>query len=241
MSQMTQHITCVSADGDDINEMKEIAGIGRDVRNIISFNDLKNTIGYDFWTDFGYKTQKEFKDDWAISYHESHYQGEFCVYIVHSGIEHVYINSHADTLSNEEAKIRRGLIDEINGDHEGFYIASKELSVLVGKAHIATKSRSGMGEKAFNALLKSHPEETIKLMKEIKNLFFDKQDLLERYRIIPQSIDGSNTESGFYLVDNIYGQMFSVGPDAAIEIAEKKYLSGIKAASIDNESPTMSM
>jgi len=90
MKQLTT--TCVDAKGEDIEEMVEEAfemdhadfiwEIGQEQQK-----ELNETFGYAQRGERGLKL----KDDYAVSFHSSHYKGKPCVYMVHSAIEYVFV------------------------------------------------------------------------------------------------------------------------------------------------------
>jgi len=85
------HTTCVSAAGDDINAMKDIAKEITYRTMLKHCSDLVDYavkyLGYNQRLDAGLTL----KADWAVSYHKSFYQGVLCYYFVHSGIEHIWV------------------------------------------------------------------------------------------------------------------------------------------------------
>lgn len=78
---------CIGADGDDINEMKR-AG------KIISIETFRKAIGQKRWKDIqaqlGYDRHMPIRKDWHVGYFRSTYRGVPAVYLVWSGIEHVF-------------------------------------------------------------------------------------------------------------------------------------------------------
>ncbi|MGV0949170.1 MAG: hypothetical protein ACOYB3_00765 [Azonexus sp.] len=100
-------INCVAADGNDINEMIDVA---QDVtyqdffRNVPLSAVFDAGIGYDYyWTpaqailagvDYHEVARNKpltLKKDWHVSYHRSVYQGRPCYFLVHSAIEYVFV------------------------------------------------------------------------------------------------------------------------------------------------------
>ncbi|MND11598.1 hypothetical protein D3C87_351320 [compost metagenome] len=111
--------SCVEADGDDINEMKEMA---KDISShSFIYNlakkegideELTDMLGYKEWAnnDGGKKSAKKlFVDDWGLSCHSSMYQGIPCFYVVHSAIEYVYIDEKdcGKVLQGEDIRDRQ--------------------------------------------------------------------------------------------------------------------------------------
>jgi len=84
--------TCVEAKAKDIEEMV-------DDENEIKYNTFIKEIGREQLENlnqtFGYAQRSErglkLKDDYAVSFHSSHYKGKPCVYMVHSAIEYVFV------------------------------------------------------------------------------------------------------------------------------------------------------
>jgi hypothetical protein len=88
MLKMTFETDCTSADGQDINDMKDIAGeitrryflahVNRD-----SLKEMEKALGYS--RDF------TMAGDWHVSYYASVYRGKPCIYFVHSAIEYIFV------------------------------------------------------------------------------------------------------------------------------------------------------
>lgn len=81
--------TCVEADGDSINAMKESA-------TPITYRTFrKHCTGVDEWAlDRGYELRSPgltLKKDWHVGYFKSHYEGRPVYYIAWSGIEHIWL------------------------------------------------------------------------------------------------------------------------------------------------------
>jgi hypothetical protein len=84
--------TCVSAKGEDIDEMNRAA---RDVtyRTMLNrvgeaFIEMQGVIGYDI--NGKRETGLRMKNDWHVSYHRSTYQGKPCFFFRWSHIEHIF-------------------------------------------------------------------------------------------------------------------------------------------------------
>lgn len=88
------YTTCVSAKGEDIEDM-----VSHDrCREITYRTALKHCQGLLQWADdMGYDRRKDvgltLKDDWGVSYFKSVFRGEPCYYVVHSGIEHIWLRA----------------------------------------------------------------------------------------------------------------------------------------------------
>ena len=82
-----QYLTCcVEAEGDDIHAMTEQAEqvtYGTVARNC-DLTQFKAMMGYG-------KTGLALKNDWHVGYFKSEYKGQECYYIVHSGIEYIFV------------------------------------------------------------------------------------------------------------------------------------------------------
>ena len=123
--------SCVSANGDDISEMQDVAkdisshafiyGIAKKEGIDLEVVDM---LGYSSWAEDiggGKSARKLFVDDFALSCHRSFYQGIPCLYVQHSRIEHVFIDTkHLPLVLRDEADIlarqtkRTELTDELD-------------------------------------------------------------------------------------------------------------------------------
>jgi len=80
---------CVSADGDDITAMQDVAlpvtlaTLRRRCQGILEW---ELDMGYAI-----YGHGLKLKNDWHVSYYKSLYRGRPCYYIEHSHIEHVWV------------------------------------------------------------------------------------------------------------------------------------------------------
>lgn len=93
MERLAYTIDCVSAKGDDIQEMIDVS------REIKRSTFIKNVDRLDLESQawhMGYENHASkgltMKDDWAIGYFSSKYQGRKCYYFTWSAIEHVFAN-----------------------------------------------------------------------------------------------------------------------------------------------------
>ena len=79
---------CVSADGDSINDMMDMA-------TDIDYDDFRDEVDSEemdeIETRLGYGDGLKIRDDWSVSFHKSEYQGKPCVFFRWSAIEHVFI------------------------------------------------------------------------------------------------------------------------------------------------------
>ena len=82
--KMTFEISCVSADGDDINEMCDAA-------RQITLATFKRKVDWQDWAQqMGYDKHLPVHRDWHVAYFKSRYRGRKCYYAVHSAIEYVF-------------------------------------------------------------------------------------------------------------------------------------------------------
>lgn len=121
MSQNYSFITsCVGANGDDIDEMIQLEYEEYDNEAFLKLaenHDFKDDIlvmlGYTQWSEGDSKKAEElFANDWSVNCYRSRYLGLPALYIVHSGIEHVFIPNelfHQADISEE----RRGFALDI--------------------------------------------------------------------------------------------------------------------------------
>lgn len=89
--------TCISADGDDIIEMRRSAkevGYRTMLKHVGAeeFLAVQHQIGYDV-PGRGERTGLTMKRDWAVTYYRSTYQGRPCFYFVWSHIEHIFVQA----------------------------------------------------------------------------------------------------------------------------------------------------
>ncbi len=82
--------TCVSSTAELIDAMTERS-------REIKYKTALNLLGAEVLKEFniynwgrGKKKGLKLKNDWAVSYYKSKYNGRKCVYIVHSAIEHIF-------------------------------------------------------------------------------------------------------------------------------------------------------
>ncbi len=117
--------SCVDALGDDISEMTSIS---EDI-SVDKFLKIAREGGFldNILIGFGYQEMGEalnktaraaFKDDWAVSYSTSYYQGYPCVYMRHSAIEHIWIDNSQkyEGLSEDESSERHRIISCLTDD-----------------------------------------------------------------------------------------------------------------------------
>ena len=82
--------TCVSAPAEKIHEMRDSARpvTLATVRRHCDLREWEHSMGYR-------RGDLTLKDDWAVSFFKSRYDGRPCYYIVHSAIEHVFVEGKA--------------------------------------------------------------------------------------------------------------------------------------------------
>ena len=86
------YINCVSSDGESIGDMVDNAreiGYNTFVKGI-DIEELKELFPFYNW---GNRKENglKLKDDYAVSYYKSIYEGRPCLYVAHSAIEYVFI------------------------------------------------------------------------------------------------------------------------------------------------------
>lgn len=92
------HIRCVEADGGDITAMTEDPSSREVEYGELAMNvpeeELRTAFPTYDWDDPAEELTLE--SDWAVSYWQSVYRGEPCYYVVHSAIEHVFLEAGND-------------------------------------------------------------------------------------------------------------------------------------------------
>lgn len=88
MSDFWYHTSCVQAKGDDINDMRHHSGMVEVTyqtmrRHCVDLMVWARSMGYDRWLPLS--------KDPIVSYHKSTYRGKLCYYLVHSAIEHIWL------------------------------------------------------------------------------------------------------------------------------------------------------
>ena len=79
--------SCVSANGDDINEMKRSA---RDITRRTFLKHVDPESQKNLEAELGYDKNLRMANDWHVSYYKGTYRGKPCVYFVWSAIEYVF-------------------------------------------------------------------------------------------------------------------------------------------------------
>ncbi|WP_410951669.1 hypothetical protein [Pseudomonas sp. S1(2024)] len=84
---------CVEANGDDINEMKDIPQQqGISTAHFIETVAKKAGIDKEVLDMLGYDSKRAFAKDWHMTAAKSLYQGIPCYYVVHSAIEYIFVD-----------------------------------------------------------------------------------------------------------------------------------------------------
>ncbi|MBC5851130.1 hypothetical protein [Vibrio metschnikovii] len=114
MSKFTYVTSCVGADGDDINEMKD-APLSIEIDKSDFFRTIGSGIKDQIVDIFELNNIQEFIDDWHTSSYTSCYQGIPCLFVQHSGIEHFFVDSNRvrELRHGEEIEERRDAISDI--------------------------------------------------------------------------------------------------------------------------------
>lgn len=81
------HISCVKADGDAIQDMKEKA---TEITRETFMRHVSPASRKTLEEELGYTNDFKIANDWGVSYHRSVYLGHPCVYLRWSGIEYVF-------------------------------------------------------------------------------------------------------------------------------------------------------
>lgn len=159
---------CVGALGEDINEMKDMA-----LENIIDFDEFMKTYSAgddnlvkDLAESMGYESPEQMDNDFHLSYHMSYYRGEPCLYLVHSGIEHVYMTPTSALKVSEygSGEERQAIIDDLTDaldEYEPLENAKTEGQAISALADFYREHKEDMDEN--NILLSSlaqwsHPD-----------------------------------------------------------------------------------
>lgn len=122
--------SCVSANGDDITEMQDIASdmscytfIHKVAQKEGIAEEVLGMFGFDEWAaSYGSKKSAKqlFVDDPTVHCYSSMYQGIPCLFVEHSRIEHVFVDNKdlGKVLSEEDAcarQLRRSVLaDDLN-------------------------------------------------------------------------------------------------------------------------------
>ncbi|MFS1426965.1 hypothetical protein LMH73_007285, partial [Vibrio splendidus] len=107
--------SCVGADGDDINEMKDMPS-AQDIDCETFFKTIGKGISDEVVSMFELESIDEFINDWYTYANVGYYQGLPCVFLQHSGIEHVFVQSeHISKLKHgSEIEDRRDAIEALD-------------------------------------------------------------------------------------------------------------------------------
>lgn len=111
--------SCVDANGDDINEMVDLA-LRTEMSNSYFIRKLAPKLGIDqqVMEMLGYDSKEFFANDWAMNCSRSYYQGVECVYVQHSRIEYIFVDSKdmSKMLDLEDAARRQIRISALEDD-----------------------------------------------------------------------------------------------------------------------------
>lgn len=122
------HTNCTDSNavgdhGEDIHEMRNNPhNIELSSRNFISRIAKKIGIDQELISLSGCNSKNEFANDWGIKCHASYFQGCECFYMIHSGIEHIFIKEDdADKMRyGEDGKLRRLVIEMLEESFEKY-------------------------------------------------------------------------------------------------------------------------
>ena len=87
-------------DAKHINELINMQEVGREItyKTFIKHVDIQEIRAlFDWYEYYGWDNGLHIKDDWGVSWMKSKWRGARCYYIIHSGIEYVFLN-HAHYL-----------------------------------------------------------------------------------------------------------------------------------------------
>lgn len=87
MSLMQYNTCCVSANGNDINEMQYS---GTEITRRTFLKRVDRDSMRDQETMLGYTRDFVMSNDWHVRYYKGTYRGKPCVYFVHSAIEYIF-------------------------------------------------------------------------------------------------------------------------------------------------------
>lgn len=108
--------SCIGAVGEDINEMVDLP-LKKEISNRHFIEKIAPKLGIDkqILEMLDFETKKSFADDWALSCATSYYQGIPCVYVQHSRIEHIFVDSYdfERVLDAEQATARQHKLSEL--------------------------------------------------------------------------------------------------------------------------------
>lgn len=167
-----QFITnCVSANGDDINEMCDMAS-SRELTGPYFMKQLGaggNGYAIAAANMIGYESVKQLLDDWHVRFHSSHYQGLPCLYIVHSGIEYVYLDQgDVDrVLSNQDRSDRHFSLLRLTEEFDEIIAEAEEKPkpnyfALAYEFYFANKPEMDDKRLRIASLIQSHVEPDLK-------------------------------------------------------------------------------
>lgn len=145
MTQYTFHTSCVESTADQINEMVDleheltsnqfIYGVAKRAGIV---EDVLERLGYTQWgEESGRSPRALFADDFALSCHRSWFLGYPCLYVRHSAIEYVYIETvranDVEAMQRNE-KTRQAKMSELEDDWGALELHSDILDVPLTRA-----------------------------------------------------------------------------------------------------------
>lgn len=224
--------SCVSALGEDIIEMVDIAGMGENVESVVDFNDMKKILG-DRLTEFAEMVgcDLEFlENDYHVNYEQSHYQGLPCYYIKHSGIEHVYVHSDymSDILDSDNARARHDMADSFEESIDKPWELIKERNIVPNN---------------FESLFASNPGTVLKALLMTSETKEEFDDDLDSYRVTEQrkyTGYGKLTDTIKFLYENCDDEQFNKNLDDKKNKLIESIESLIPEYMIENNSPSSS-
>lgn len=102
--------------GEDINEMTATPNM-IEIDNSDFINKIAKNGGFKeaVLDVFPHLSEDQFIEDFALSCHKSHFQGQDCYYVRFSAIEHIFVNNElmSNLLRGEEAQERRDVIEAL--------------------------------------------------------------------------------------------------------------------------------
>ncbi len=152
---------CISALGEDINEMADMP-LNKTISNSNFIKTIAPKLGIkdDVMQRLGYDTATFFANDWAMSCHSSYYQGHPCYYVRNSAIEYVYVDSK--------------VYDNMEYDHE---IAAKRQYAI-----------SDLTQKLEEKLEDITIKKTSDMFKTVKAFFIENREEMLEQKILMSSL-----------------------------------------------------
>ncbi len=96
LKDYTFSTSCIEADGDDINEMRDHAK-QREVTYRTMLQHCEGLLEWAVEHDYSLRCNQvhgvTLRNDWSVSYHRSWYRGEPCFYLCWSAIEFIWVQA----------------------------------------------------------------------------------------------------------------------------------------------------